>query len=714
MRLWKKLLFSAVIMAVFFVLLELILVVIGVTPILYEEDPYVGFASGVPLFVEHPADDGTIHMVTAENRLSLFNVQSFPKEKRPGVYRVFCMGGSTTYGRPYDHNASFATWLEEFSAAADGSREWEVINAGGISYASYRVAMLMEELIQYEPDLFIVYSGHNEFLERRTYQAMLDTPPTLRNLHSRLLGTRTFSVIQRLVRGDDRMPEIGTEGRDLLPAEVDAILDHTVGPESYTRDDELRNRVLLHYRYSLERMVAIARSAGAKVIFVTPASNLRDSLPFKNEHRADLDTVNENLWLGHLHMAGEAFEKEELDEALKALDKAAEIDDRHARLHFLRGRVLLRLDRYKEAKRAFMRARDEDVCPLRALTPMRSIVLDVAEVDDVPVIDFMGMMEQDAQDGIPGDESFLDHVHPTVEGHRLLALTLLDEMQAMGVVKRGPMLAEETIDEVTARVKRRLDHRAHANALRNLAKVLRWAGKFEQSANLAVQAVGGLPDDSEAHYLAGDARWRSGHLDIAVAEYELALSIDPDYLAAILQLGSLLLEKGEAEAAKNYLGRAVRLAPDKAASHFRLANALFVLKDFDGAQDEYQESLRLDSELADAHKNLGLIAIQRDQLDVAVDHFEQALDIDPADADARCELGFLFIETKKLDLAAQEFSAVLLLDPDYVRAYLGLGFVAEADGDLEEAAYMYRQVLGIDPENAEARKKLEQLPPAPK
>ncbi len=709
MRLWKKLLFSIVIAAVFFVALELILVAIGVVPVLYDEDPYVGFASNVPLFVEQPGDDGVTQMVTAENRLSLFNRQRFPKDKRPGAYRVFCMGGSTTYGRPYDHNVSFATWLQELLAAADGSREWEVINAGGISYASYRVAMLMEELNQYEPDLFIIYSGHNEFLEQRTYQAMLETPPMLRRLHSRLLGTRTFSVIHRMVRTEDETPEIGTDARDLLPAEVDAILDHTIGPESYTRDDDLRNRVVLHYRHSLERMVAIARSAGAEVIFVTPASNLRDFLPFKNQHRADLDPADENLWLGHLHVAGEAFEGEQFAEALKALDQAAKIDDRHARLHFLRGRILLRLDRDKEAERAFMRARDEDVCPLRALTPMRNIVVDVAETNDVPVIDFVRMMEKRAEDGIPGDESFLDHVHPTVDGHRLLALTLLDEMQAMGIVKSGPALTEETIAEVTARVKGRLDHRAHANALRNLAKVLRWAGKFEQSAKLAVQAVEGLPDDAEAHYMAADARWQSGHLDIAVAEYELALSIDRDYLAAILQLGSLLLEKGEPEAAQNYLKRAAQLAPDKADAHFRLANALFALEDLDGARKAYQESLRLSPKLADAHKNLALIAIQRKELDAAVDHFEQALDIDPADAVVHCELGFLFIETKKLDLAIDEFSAALLLYPDHVRAYLGLGLAAERQGDLDEAAAMYGQALDLDPDNAKARANLERV-----
>ncbi|MFW6168867.1 MAG: hypothetical protein ACODAD_00150 [Planctomycetota bacterium] len=64
--------------------------------------------------------------------------------------------------------------LREFLPVAHPSRRWEVVNAGGVGYASYRVAKLMEELVRYEPDLFIIYSGHNEFLKRRTYADPFD------------------------------------------------------------------------------------------------------------------------------------------------------------------------------------------------------------------------------------------------------------------------------------------------------------------------------------------------------------------------------------------------------------------------------------------------------------------------------------------------------------------------------------------------------------
>ncbi|MGH7199309.1 MAG: hypothetical protein ACREJB_01810, partial [Planctomycetaceae bacterium] len=63
---------------------------------------------------------------------------------------------------------------------------------------------------------------------------------------------------------------------------------------------------------------------------------------------------------------------------MAAIDEALAIDDRHAHLHYLHGRVLLALDRTMEAEAAFLRAREEDVCPLRALSSMQDIVAETA------------------------------------------------------------------------------------------------------------------------------------------------------------------------------------------------------------------------------------------------------------------------------------------------------------------------------------------------
>ena len=146
-------------------------------------DPFVGFSKQQPLFELHQAPSGQRERRTAPGKLVWFNPQSFPDPKPQKTRRVFCLGGSTTFGRPFSDATSYPGWLRELLPVVDPSVDWEVINVGGISYASYRVAALMEELRAYEPDLFIVYTAHNEFLERRTYDHLFEVSPLRPRVH---------------------------------------------------------------------------------------------------------------------------------------------------------------------------------------------------------------------------------------------------------------------------------------------------------------------------------------------------------------------------------------------------------------------------------------------------------------------------------------------------------------------------------------------------
>ena len=106
--LWQALVLPVAAVLIFFLLLEGGLALFGVKPVTKSEDPFVGFASNAPLFVpsQSPGDAG--RMVTASNKLQFFNQQSFAKEKAPDSYRIFTLGGSTTYGRPYGDVTSFS------------------------------------------------------------------------------------------------------------------------------------------------------------------------------------------------------------------------------------------------------------------------------------------------------------------------------------------------------------------------------------------------------------------------------------------------------------------------------------------------------------------------------------------------------------------------------------------------------------------------------
>ncbi len=540
----KKLLFSAITVPLVLGMLELALALFGVQPALYESDPYVGFDQ-LPLFVEEERSDGTVQCVTAQNKLRLFNSQTFPRKKPDGTYRIFSVGGSTTHGRPYDDATSFSGWLREYLTVTSTERRWEVINAGGVSYASYRAALLMEQLIEYEPDLFIIYSGHNEFLEERTYGDIKDTPASVLRISTWAARSRAATlganVIRNLASSWSEPPQ-----RNELNSEVNTEM---IGLSAYKRDDALQEKVLKHYRYNLLRMIDIAHSVGARVVLITPASNLLGASPFKSEHRADLTGNELARWKGYYQLAEEKLAQGEPSEALTALDEAVKIDDRHASTHFQRGHTLAQLGRHDEAKTALVRAMDEDVCPLRALSPTSEIVAQVAMEREIPLIDFVAIQEEHSQHGIPGNEVFLDHVHPTIEGHRLLALEILNVMASEGIA--SPSKDDATLRQVRSDVMSQIDPAAHGRALMNLSKVMGWAGKLSEAYRLAVKAAELNPDSAAVQYQAGVTAQLVGKLEESINHYDKVIEIDPTAALAHGNLG-VSLEAG------GYLAGAVR------------------------------------------------------------------------------------------------------------------------------------------------------------
>ena len=704
--LWKKLLFAIITVAALFTVVEILLVVVGVRPALYEEDPYVGFSSYVPLFVKQAGPDGKAVMVTAENKLSFFNPQQFAAKKPAGTYRIFCAGGSTTFGRPYADVTSFCGWLRAMLPKADPSRKWELINVGGVSYASYRVAVLMEELIRYEPDLFIIYSGHNEFLEHRTYGQIIRTPRAVRGLGAIMSRTRMYTAAKQAVDALGGSSDAALDKRNFLPGEVETILESSIGPESYHRDDGLKKQVLDHYRYNLMRMVDIARSVGAKVILITPASNLRHCSPFKSEHRTGLTSAQRNNWQVQFDLANRAYAAAKWHEVLPAIDRAITIDSRYAHAHYLRGRALWELERYDEAKTAFVRAMDEDVCALRAPTPTLDVVTEVANERGVPMVDFVALIEGQSEYAAPGEEQFLDHVHPTIEGNRRLALALLKAMGRQEIVHFASDWGDALIEHITQEVESRLDVEAHGIALRNLSRLFRWAGKFEQGRTLGLRAVKMIPTDAEAHLVAGANAAELGLIDEAMRHYRQAIQIKPDYAKAHGKLGDALVKRGRFDEAINQYRQALEADPGYSHAHSNLGVATSAKGELDDAVGHFHRALQINPDHTETHNSLGSVLVAQGRLAEAVKHFSHAIETKPRYVHARYNLASVFRSQGRFDEAISNFQQVLRIKSDYVYAYNGLGLIFQTRGKLDEAIDYYRQALEIEPDYAEAHGNL--------
>ena len=89
----------------------------------------------------------------------------FQSQKPDGMYRVFALGDSCTFGSGYWRTA-YPAILEELVSGASARQQYEVINAGIEGYNSeYALGRLRDELVQYAPDMVIVYIGWNDLMK---------------------------------------------------------------------------------------------------------------------------------------------------------------------------------------------------------------------------------------------------------------------------------------------------------------------------------------------------------------------------------------------------------------------------------------------------------------------------------------------------------------------------------------------------------------------
>ena len=680
----------------------------GVRPLLYSEDPHVGFSSHVPLFVEGSSNT----RVTAPNKIRWFNDQRFAQDKASGTTRIFCLGGSTTYGRPYADATSFCGWLRQYLPAADPSREWEVINAGGISYASYRVAKLMEELIDYDPDIFVIYSGHNEFLEERTYSGIIETPDAVRGMQSILGRTRTYSMVSGLLNSSSK-----TDSKaPTLTEEVNTILDQSAGLDRYTRDPQLESKIIAHYRYNLSRMVDIAESGGAKVIFITPAANLRSSSPFKSEHTKTLTEAQLQSFQTDITSAEKAAAEGKHTEALAHVDQATAVDPLHAHSHYLRGEILTALNRNDEAATAYEQAVIHDVCPLRILPTMRNVLADTTKDRSAPLVDYHTFLTKRSEHGVPGDDWFLDHVHPTIEGHRLLALELIAAFEHQGFLADKSALTDSSIESIKKRVLGNIDNNAHGIALRNLGNVLNWAGKKREAYQAVTKSLELAPGDAYGHYLAGDLANRLGRTEEAEARFRELTRFDLDpkdatyYPDAHYQLAQLLGARGDTTESLRLLRKTLKLQADHAKAREAFPRVL-------EAHGKNALKARQPSEAATAFQQLekwnpnhpmatillGVARIEEKKFPEAIELLSRAIEKNPRNPTAHNNLGSAYARSNQPTEAERHFKTTIQMSPNHVGARLNLARLLESSNRNEEAAQQYTAVLKLQPASAEAK-----------
>jgi len=180
------------------------------------------------------------------------------------------------------------------------------------------------------------------------------------------------------------------------------------------------------------------------------------------------------------------------------------------------------------------------------------------------------------------------------------------------------------------------------------------AGEFERIIALSP----GEPQNSTAHYDLGIAYANLQRLDDAARQFEIALTADPGFLAAMANLIAVDLARGNVPEARKIADRFVASAPDSARALYARGIVALRSGDFSIARTDFSQLLRNDPQYALAHYNLGVAQTHLGDYANAEREFTIALDLAPSYARARFALGTVFLREGKRAQARDAFERV--------------------------------------------------------
>jgi tetratricopeptide (TPR) repeat protein len=374
-----------------------------------------------------------------------FNLEA---EKPPRTYRVVILGASAAFGVP-DAAFSFARQLEAMLNLRFPGVRFEFLNTSIVATNSHVTLPIARDCARFDPDLFIVYLGNNEVIG--PYGLGSTVTGSIAGLQAIRLSIwlrtlRTGQLIQRLIGR--------FSGRD---QQYDQWRGMSMFAErEIAADDPRLQKVYGHYARNLRDICAVAARAGAGVLLCTVATNLRDCAPFASLNDAGLTETERQHWQRFYEAGNAAADSGRPAAALARWQEALAIDGHHAELQWRRGRALLALGRFEEARAAFQRARDLDTYRFRADSRLNAIVRRLAgelASQGVGLVDCAGALAASplCPDRIPGDEFFYEHVHLRFAGNgeiaRAIYPSVVARLPAWATDRGDPAAPPPTQDE---------------------------------------------------------------------------------------------------------------------------------------------------------------------------------------------------------------------------------------------------------------------------
>ncbi|HNV69410.1 MAG TPA: tetratricopeptide repeat protein, partial [Candidatus Ozemobacteraceae bacterium] len=222
------------------------------------------------------------------------------------------------------------------------------------------------------------------------------------------------------------------------------------------------------------------------------------------------------------------------------------------------------------------------------------------------------------------------------------------------------------------------------------------------------------PRNADAHYNLGRVYKIQGFLKEAVAEFQVALALNPNLTAARRELAEIqgfiksdvttqLKLQGQEEALKQ------RITDVGSNSALKRGQDLLNRGDIARAIPEFEQAVQADPYNAKILKVLGYLYFRSNRYANALSSYERAQRLAPNDAEIAYDLGLIHLRSDNARSAADSFSRAIALDSGLVKAHYGLGEAYESLGQFEDAAFQYRKCLELNPGLRQAEDRVREL-----
>ncbi len=517
---------AALIPVVLVVLIELLLRIFD----LYPQPPLfiVTFENGQDLIQVNP-NVGERYFNKKTIPVPNLYPETFLADKKQNTYRIICVGGSTTAGFPYEMTVPFPRQLDYLLAEDFPDKNFEIINLGLSAINSFTVLDWLPDILHHEPDLILIYMGHNEFYGAYGTGATISLGHN-GNFVRFILSLQKLHLVQMLNEVRNRLAPGSATG----PSPT--IMDKIVAERFIAADSELREITNTNFADNLDIILNKCADSGVQVILSNLVSNLKDQPP--------------------------------LGKNISAPDSAI--------YFYSKGQDEYDLGNFTGALAAFSESLNRDGIPFRAGTAINTIIRDKAQKYNFAFLDMNDAFRRQSPLGIPGNNLFADHLHPNPAGYNLMAAEFRSAITAQGFLSSSGSPAETKLQP---RFVTGLDWEIGAVKIHKLK--LNWPFNESETEYMPVlnQVSARIAHDflfshhvwGRAHDEMADYYLKSGEFEEACREYQAILKIYPGKTEIYTKLVNSARRAGLWELVAETCRSGLEISADKEIFYYNLA-----------------------------------------------------------------------------------------------------------------------------------------------